>query len=374
MHRTRTTITALVLTTLAGTTFAGPLAPPTGPITSTMKTMAEVEPRTAINAVNTPGSATSRFKITQPGSYYLTDHITHTTTGIEIAASNVTIDLNGFTISGGTHAIESTISVAGIVVKNGFVKSTTSTGIRLFSASKGLIEGVQLSNVSGSGFATGGAFVLRNCVASQSGSGFSAGGACTFDRCFADTCETGFGLDVSCILTNCSATNCTDTGFESLSSGVRLENCTAVNCTNFGFKFTSGVTIERCTARTSGRGFDIGDNSTLTNSAALANIGQGARAGATCSVVSNTFRLNGAASDSAGLWIQGNGNRVENNEMTGNDWGLWVDGTDNIIIRNTARGNTAANYGTIAAGNEMAPVIVGPGNFAAATYFSNFAH
>jgi hypothetical protein len=46
---------------------AGPLTPPAGPIAATMKTISEVEPRTAINAVNTPGDANSLYKITQPG-------------------------------------------------------------------------------------------------------------------------------------------------------------------------------------------------------------------------------------------------------------------------------------------------------------------
>ncbi len=365
---------AVMMVAAASVATAGPLNPPPGPITATMKTLAEVEPRIAINATNTPGQSGAMFVISQPGSYYLTGNITHTTVGILITASNVTIDLNGFTISGGTHAIESTTSISGIVIKNGFVKNTSSTGIRLFSASKGLIEGVQLSNVGASGFGTGGGFVLRNCVASQSSGGFGIAGACILDHCFADGCASGFDVDVSCVLTNCTATNCSDIGFETTASGVRLENCSAVNCTNYGFKFTSGVTIDRCTARSSGRGFDIGDHSTLTNSFALSNTGQGVRVGSTCTVASNTLRLNGAASDSAGLWIQGNGNRVENNDMTGNDWGLWVDGTDNFIIRNTARANTISNYGGIAAGNEMAPVIVGPGNFTTANYFSNFAY
>src|SRR5262245_28304173 len=75
---------------------AGDLNPPPGPVGATMKTLREVEPRTAINATNTPGDAGSLFVITQPGSYYLTGNVTvNGMAGIKISASNVTIDLNG---------------------------------------------------------------------------------------------------------------------------------------------------------------------------------------------------------------------------------------------------------------------------------------
>lgn len=81
---------------------AGPLDPPAGPVAPTHRTLSEVEPRTAINAANTPGDADALLKITQPGSYYLTGNIAGVAGmhGIEIAARDVTLGLNGFTLSG----------------------------------------------------------------------------------------------------------------------------------------------------------------------------------------------------------------------------------------------------------------------------------
>lgn len=55
---------------------AGDLNPPAGPVAPTMKTLDEVEPRIAINRVNTPGDADSLYKITQPDSYDLTGNNT----------------------------------------------------------------------------------------------------------------------------------------------------------------------------------------------------------------------------------------------------------------------------------------------------------
>jgi hypothetical protein len=69
-------ITSTALLAASAILTAGPLGPPAGPVASSYKTLTEVEPRTAINAANTPGDATSLFKITQPGSYYLTGNIT----------------------------------------------------------------------------------------------------------------------------------------------------------------------------------------------------------------------------------------------------------------------------------------------------------
>ncbi|MCL4222042.1 MAG: hypothetical protein KJZ65_11815 [Phycisphaerales bacterium] len=54
---------------------AGPPDPPSGPVASSYKTLAEVEPRIAIKATNTPGDANSVFRITQSGSYYLAGDI-----------------------------------------------------------------------------------------------------------------------------------------------------------------------------------------------------------------------------------------------------------------------------------------------------------
>jgi hypothetical protein len=68
----------------------GSLTPPGAP-GPTMRTLTQIEPRTPISA--------APFTINVPGSYYLTTNLTVSTgDAITIAASGVTLDLNGFTI------------------------------------------------------------------------------------------------------------------------------------------------------------------------------------------------------------------------------------------------------------------------------------
>ena len=68
----------------------GALTPP-GPPSPTMKSLSQIEPRTAIASSTT---------ITAPGSYYLTGNLAISSgNAITIAANNVALDLNGFTIS-----------------------------------------------------------------------------------------------------------------------------------------------------------------------------------------------------------------------------------------------------------------------------------
>src|SRR5262245_27803441 len=102
VYRRFVSLSAFACVACAGMLSAGTLTPPPGPIAPTFKTLGEIEPRIAINAANTPGTALALFQIAQPGSYFLTGNVIGVPgkAGIEISASNVTLDLNGFTLHG----------------------------------------------------------------------------------------------------------------------------------------------------------------------------------------------------------------------------------------------------------------------------------
>jgi hypothetical protein len=115
-----------------------------------MKNLLDVEPRTAIR--NDFISITP-IVISQPGSYYLAEDIQaiHTQHGIEITASNVTLDLNGFTVYGNTEVG----SLAGIFIndnrhnvtnRNGTIRDFFREGIYGVSSDGCIVEGLRVNN------------------------------------------------------------------------------------------------------------------------------------------------------------------------------------------------------------------------------------
>ena len=109
----------------------GPLAPASGP-TETMKSLDQIEPRTPISELP--------FAITEPGSYFVTGNLTSTEYGIIVAASGVTIDLGGHTLSGsGNDAgiVADTNNM--VVVQNGVIEGFA-YGIRAINSNYGRYE------------------------------------------------------------------------------------------------------------------------------------------------------------------------------------------------------------------------------------------
>jgi hypothetical protein len=161
----------------------GSLTPPGAP-GPTMKTLAQIEPRTPISA--------APFTISASGSYYLTTNLTVATgNAITIASSGVTLDLGGFTIfstaaSATGYGILLTDSLSDITILNGHIKSGVTNnagtyngpgfqyGIRHSSA--GLVN-TRVAGVSVSGclyygiYLTGGGFSsVESCTVRTVGS------------------------------------------------------------------------------------------------------------------------------------------------------------------------------------------------------------
>ena len=130
---------ALLLSTILyqpSTAFAqGSLTPPGAPA-PTMKSLAQIEPRTAISS--------APFTISAAGSYYLTTNLTTTVSNaIVITASGVTLDLSGFTIAStvakaanGGYAISLVGGLSDITILNGHIRSgVTNNGSGIYSGS-----------------------------------------------------------------------------------------------------------------------------------------------------------------------------------------------------------------------------------------------
>lgn len=177
--------TILVAAAIGGIIYvsAGNLDPPAGPVEGTMKTIAEVEPRIVVDATNTPGDEDSVFRIATSGSYYLMGNIRGEPNkhGIEIAADNVTLDLNGFTMSGGSGSLDgiqagSVLSPRiNIVVRNGIVLDWRGSGVNLADSLFSVLQDLLAWQNGGDGFTLGSGGRIENCTAAlNSGDGIEA--------------------------------------------------------------------------------------------------------------------------------------------------------------------------------------------------------
>ncbi len=120
------------------------------------------------------------YTISQPGSYKLTGNLVvpNFVSGIQISASNVTLDLNGFTISGatrpftgpGTSLIKTTAPVSGITLQNGTLSgSLTSNLIDISTASGSLLEHLNLHDDAGGNESFFGKNVVVRAVSNPGG-------------------------------------------------------------------------------------------------------------------------------------------------------------------------------------------------------------
>ncbi|CAN5741035.1 hypothetical protein BH11PLA1_BH11PLA1_20040 [soil metagenome] len=221
-----------VATVLAAAAFAwaGPLTPPAGPVTSTGKTLTEVEPRIAITAANTPGSATSVFRISQPGSYYLTGNVIGVAgkSGIEIASSSVTIDCNGFTLLGAAGSLDAITCIPNpgqLGVKNGIIVNWGGDGVDASGMALSVVEGMVINTVGGRGIVTGPGSVVKNCVVNGVAGGIEVADNSAVDRCTVlNSSARGIATGGSCRVTNCDVAATAGDGYQVTGRCVLLEN------------------------------------------------------------------------------------------------------------------------------------------------------
>jgi hypothetical protein len=142
--------------------YAGTLEPP-GPPGPTFKTLSEIEPRIAIKA---NPDVVEAIVIDQSGSYYLVEDITAipNNNALTIAADDVTLDLNGFTIRGNLEVTDGYgIEVSGnnVTIRNGSVRFADLDGIKCNAGKLLKLHDVNSMNNGGSGLVCSEARVIN---------------------------------------------------------------------------------------------------------------------------------------------------------------------------------------------------------------------
>ena len=213
----------------------GPLTPPGAPA-PTMKTLNQIEPRTAITSLP--------FIISAGGSYYLTKSFAQNFTGLDaitIQADNVTVDFCGFTIQ----QTNATASIVGVrigsipintplrnaVIKNGTIAGFAAVGITSLGGRNCLIENLHVTGCAGG-------------IAFQA---FGTAGAAgnTFRHCRFTDNATGSGIVLSSgagnignTIENCESLN-NSTGFSLSAAGNLIIGCRASG--NTGNNYTIAI-------------------------------------------------------------------------------------------------------------------------------------
>ncbi len=348
----------------------GPLAPTSGPAPM-MKSVDELEPRTPIDAVNTPGDANSTFRIIQPGHYYLTSPLTGELfkRGIGIAASDVTIDLMGFPvlgISGATSGIATEGPFSRITIRNGIVADWPSDGINLANGGLGtgaLIEHVHILNNGQRGLLPNPQAVVRHCLIFNNG-------------------NTGvYGADQTAIEQSVSRAN-GGIGFRVGAESRLLDVIAYINEAE-GFNIGSHSLVRYATATwQENSGFVVGANTHISGSIALFNRGEGFRLTGRGSTLRDSMALLNtntavnaiglgtllegnlvAANYDDGIRVSGADSTVIHNHVVDNSGnGVVVSGaTGTILYGNTSGGNAGLNW-SLAAGQKAGPIIVPDAN------------
>lgn len=349
---------------LAAQAAAGPLTPPVGPVASTHKTLTDIEPRTAVNSTNTPGDGNSVFRISVPGSYYLAANVAGEVgkAGIEIAAENVTLDLNGFEIVGITGALTGINAgdfpgVGGAAIRNGTIRNWPGDAVSFQTTRVASIacrfENLTARDNGGIGFQCRDAAIMVACIAEGNAVGFDTGNEATISNCaaFGNT-DDGFDAGYGSTVHNCVARDNGDDGFKTGNGPVSFVGCTASSNDGDGFDALNSV-LSACSAGfNSGFAFRVGNDSTITacNAQTSAASAGGIHATGNCHI-----RDNNVSGGVAGIEVAGNDCRIEGNNVADATTGFNITGTGNLVIRNSASGGTT-RY-NIVAGNAAGPIV-----------------
>ena len=265
----KSTAIALLLSTLnpqLSTCFAqGSLTPPGAPA-PTMKSLSQIEPRTAV-------TNTGAVTISQPGSYYLTTNITVASgNAIAITADNVTLDLNGFTLlstnpAATGYGILLSGTRANIAILNGhIVGGVTETG-GVYSGSgfdSGIGYGAQPRNVRVTGLSvrgceSSGIYLGTDSTIVESCAVYTVGYVGIYSQTISDSIAADCGtLGISAL----TAHNCVGAA---VGSGGGLNAYSANNC--FGYSSGSGYGLNAYSAANCYAQSASGDGLTAGNAA-----------------------------------------------------------------------------------------------------------
>ncbi|MCC6675698.1 MAG: right-handed parallel beta-helix repeat-containing protein [Phycisphaerales bacterium] len=345
----------------AAPALAGPLDPPGGAVAPTYKTLGQIEPRTIISPSTTPGDGDSVCKITQPGSYYLTGDLTGESGkhGIEIEASHVTIDFNGFQLKGVPGSLAgidgngtgpgSPTSAAYITLKHGVITGWGANGVTANNAGAWIIEEMKFAGNTGTGISVNSGTVFTRCYFYQNSlDGCQTSNHVEFYYCFASqNSGHGYSAGSNSTFQNCEAGSNGGSGFV-VPLGGRVINSTASGNAAVGVIVGDGGSVDNCKVDVNlqggilvGKGGNVSRCAVDGNGTATTHHGIQARLYGAATVTTATI-ADCIVTGNAGSGIASQGGTIRGCMAEGNgNFGISM-GDRGVISQCTAKGNTAA--------------------------------
>jgi parallel beta-helix repeat protein len=276
------------------------------------------------------------FTVNECGSYVLTACLTGATGqhGITVMADDVTIDLNGYTLTGVTGSLDGIHVGQGrsvMTVRDGNLKNWGGYGLGAIGTSSAHVTNVSLIGNGIDGVRIGPNGSIEKCIAEGNvGTGFSFGPGSNVAFCTAASNQsTGFNGSTRCTITDSTAQGNGGIGF-SPSSDSLVSSCVAQGNTSDGIHVFLGGKVVECLAASNGR--------------------HGIYADSGAYILRNTCKGNA----NAGIYVLSSNCRVDDNHLVSNSTGLEVAGSGNFLVRNTAFNNSTSGL-SIAAGNQWYP-------------------
>lgn len=285
----------------------------------TMKSLAQIydrtDPRSPIS--------TLPFTISASGSYYLTGNLTAAAggAGIIVSASNVTIDLGGFSLTGGAGLVQQQgIRVTGaesnVTIRHGTVRGWTNDGIRSSTANTGIrVDNVQAIGNAGRGIAVGNDSVVSACIAlGNGGEGISGGQNCQVLSCkvgdSTSAAVAGIFFGDGATVRDCVASDCVRDGIRT--GRALIAHCTATGNGDNGISTLDAGTVEACVTSANGdSGIAVAAGSSVTGCVVEANLGPAAISGGIgVSIVRCTLRDNTSSAATSQAILTGSNSQV----------------------------------------------------------------
>lgn len=298
--------------------------------------------------------------VSEEGSYVLTSNleVPADSDGIHITSPQVTLDLNGFTISGqggergtGVYAFTpSLMAVNQITVRNGEVCGMGEEGIEVGSNS--CIEGIRAIRNDGNGIKADSSCRITGNIANYNGiTGITVDEQCTIDENIAEA-NGSHGIAFSNSTVTCN--NAIRNEENGINGGGVIQGNVARRNGGRGIRgLVSSIITENKVAKNQGGGISAGDGSTVTNNTAWDNakIRTGGiyfvaalGTGDGCKIIGNAVFDNGWKGIETGTACTVSDNTAKNNA----NHGIGA-GPGSAVIDNTVNGN--GGYGLALTGN-----------------------